>query len=320
VVAPAPIDWARRRDDFERQQLAFRDVRGTAARHDTPSWVVVDGLGAPVTALQLATRTRDEDTLSRIDRERRTAQTTSKVLLITGLSTVALSTVPLMMMEEGDSKGNRDLAFTSVFVAISGGSLAAISPLRRTVQARRHRQPAYLYSRPEAEARVGQHNRSLFERLQLSEAPPEPEPEPEPEPTPEEAEAEAERAAELQAEGDPPGEGVEDTGESTEAPSAERAVPAADPAGEDAMDEAAEDEDLPEAGPSAPEEPAPEGTAPEETAPGDSTAASGTTDPSTAPPSAASDAPSPPDGAPGPAAPPDPVPPGPAPEPAGGEQ
>jgi hypothetical protein len=165
AVVPPPIDWARRRDDFERQQLSFRDVRSTSARHDTPSWVVVDGLGAPVTALQLATRTRDEDTLSRIDRERRTAQTASKVLLITGLSTVALSTAPLMMMEEGDSKGNRDLAFTSVFVALSGGSLAAISPLRRTVQARRHRQPAYLYSRPEAEARVGQHNRSLFEQL-----------------------------------------------------------------------------------------------------------------------------------------------------------
>ncbi len=244
---PVVVNWTQRKQEFDRRKLAFRELTPMRDEADRPPWVVIDGLGIPITASQLAERTRDDDTLSRLTREKRNADLTSKIVLITGLSALALTPVPLFLLEDGASARNADLGWTAVFIGVSGASIAALSPIHKNVQKHRNRQPAFLYSRPEAETRVGLHNRDLFRALDLASAPP-PEagepatPEPDGKPTPE---TEAEKEARLEGEPTPQTEsdGGEDAPEDTAGPDAKAGS---------AIDKAADD-DLPEADGAAPD-------------------------------------------------------------------
>ena len=244
---PVVVNWTQRKQEFDRRKLAFRELTPMRDEADRPPWVVIDGLGIPITATQLAERTRDDDTLSRLTREKRNADLTSKIVLITGLSALALTPVPLFLLEDGASARNADLGWTAVFIGVSGASIAALSPIHKNVQKHRNRQPAFLYSRSEAETRVGLHNRDLFRALDLASAPP-PEageaatPEPDGKPTPE---TEAEKEARLEGEPTPQTEsdGGEEAPEDTAAPDAKAGS---------AIDKAADD-DLPEAGGAAPD-------------------------------------------------------------------
>ncbi len=175
--AAEPIDWEARRADYERARLRFRDTSSPGPGR--PAWFVVNGLGVPTDTRGLASRGGDEDTLARLDREAREAQLRSRVALITGLSLLALSPTPLFFAESGRGAYNQDLLWTGVFIGVSGGALAALSPITRDEMGRRHQQPALNYKRREAELLVDKANRDAYLGLGLEGAPaPAPAPEP----------------------------------------------------------------------------------------------------------------------------------------------
>jgi hypothetical protein len=146
AIGPAPAATAPPELRFQRLEAAARATRPAGV-----AWVVVDPSGAELSAGRLAEIARDDELSARLERERRSGERARKALLFGGLGLVALSPLPLLGMESGDVQANQNLAFTTAFLAVSGGAVAATSPAARRGVLVRQAHPALYTTAGDAE-------------------------------------------------------------------------------------------------------------------------------------------------------------------------
>jgi hypothetical protein len=146
----------RRLQDFRFKTLAV-STTGTTFR-------VHDGLGATLGVTSFAKTTNDSDTLAELARDRKHAQVHEKALVYSGVGLIAASAVTLLAgLPNKEPAAREDVAYTAVFLGLSGGLLWWISPMAE--KAKESPSIDEYYTRTEAETRADSYNDALRTRL-----------------------------------------------------------------------------------------------------------------------------------------------------------
>ncbi len=169
VAAPSePVVTAEDRQKLQDLRFKTLDVEPTRE-----SFRVRDGLGATLGVSSFAKTTNDSDTLAQLARDRNRASTHEKVLVYSGVGLVAASAVTLVVgLPRRDANQREDLAYTAMFLGLSGGLLWWISPMAE--RAKETPPIDAYYTRAEAEARAESYNESLRTRLGIDATTPAP--------------------------------------------------------------------------------------------------------------------------------------------------
>ena len=156
--APAPAPTAPQPIADGPWKLVMAELDPDPADVDGVRWHVVDERGVSWSTYRFAETVGDVEMVGTLDRELAVANKERKALFWGGIAAMAISPVPMLFSQPGTYERNQDLAWTSLFLAASGGMTFAIH--KRGVQSTKRRQlrPAHYYSRADSEALIGAHN------------------------------------------------------------------------------------------------------------------------------------------------------------------
>ena len=145
-------------------KLTVTDLARNTEEHDAVRWHVVDARGVAWSAPRFAETMGDTETLERLDRDLQSARVERKVLFWAGIAGLALSPVPLAFTESGAYGRNADLAWTSLFLASTGGFTLALHKVGERSEKTRQLRPALYYSRADSDALVAAYNAKIDAR------------------------------------------------------------------------------------------------------------------------------------------------------------
>ena len=139
-------------------KLVMADLDPSPADVDGVDWHIVDERGVSWSTYRFAETVGDVEMVGTLDQQLRVAAKERKALFWSGIGAMAISPIPLVFAGPGTYERNQDLAWTSLFLAATGGMTFAIH--KRGVQSTKRRQlrPAHYYSRADSEALIGAHN------------------------------------------------------------------------------------------------------------------------------------------------------------------
>ena len=153
---PLTTEQRQRLQDFRFKTLTVEPA------HD--SFRVRDGLGATLGVSSFAKTTNDSDTLAHLARDRKRANDHKKALVYSGVALVLASATTLAVGLPGSEPEVReDVAYTALFLGLSGGLLWWISPM--AVEAKASPPIDAYYTRTQAESRAESYNDALRARL-----------------------------------------------------------------------------------------------------------------------------------------------------------
>lgn len=150
-----------------RPLLVVSDLVPDPDDFDSVDWHVVDERGVSWPTVRFAQQLGDVETLDRLAEERRQASKQRKIMTWTGVGLMLLSPTPLLFAQSGSYDLNRDLGWTSVFIASSGGLVFGVRKASESHSRTRQRQPAWYYPRPDGEALVAAYNTTVLEERGL---------------------------------------------------------------------------------------------------------------------------------------------------------
>ena len=162
-------------------KLTVTDLTLNREDHQAVRWHVVDARGVAWSAPRFAETMGDLETMERLNKDLNASKVERKVLFWAGIAGMVLSPVPLAFTESGAYGRNADLAWTSLFLASTGGFTLALHKVGERSEKTRQLRPALYYSRADADALVEAYNGRIdaeqerLDALQESEASAQPE-------------------------------------------------------------------------------------------------------------------------------------------------
>lgn len=146
------------------QDYKFKSLRVTPRPGD--EFLVQDGLGASLSVWTFAKTTGDTQTLSLLKKRRDQSIVHSKALSYSGLGLLGVSGITLLVgLPNKSPSGREDLAYTGLFIAMSGGMLMWIAP--KALDAADNPRLERYYSVDSAEDRTEAYNTQLREQLDI---------------------------------------------------------------------------------------------------------------------------------------------------------
>jgi hypothetical protein len=163
TAAPAPSEPPPLTTE-ERQRLQDFRFKALSVEPTRDSFRVRDGLGATLGVSSFAKTTNDGETLAHLARDRQRAAVHRKALTYTGVGLVLASATTLAAGLPGQEPEVReDVAYTALFLGVSGAFLWWISPM--AVEAKASPPIDQYYTRAQAESRAEIYNERLRDRL-----------------------------------------------------------------------------------------------------------------------------------------------------------
>ena len=157
----------------QRQRLQDFRFKTLTVEPSHDSFRVRDGLGATLGVSSFAKTTSDSDTLAHLARDRKRANDHRKALVYSGVALVLASATTLAVGLPGQEPEVReDVAYTALFLGLSGGLLWWIAPM--AVEAKASPPIDEYYTRTEAESRADAYNDALRARLDIDAIPAQP--------------------------------------------------------------------------------------------------------------------------------------------------
>ena len=154
----------------QRQRLQDFRFKTLTVEPSRDSFRVHDGLGATLGVSSFAKTTNDSDTLAHLARDRKRANDHKKALVYSGVALVLASATTLAVGLPGQEPEVReDIAYTAVFLGISGALLWWVAPM--AVEAKASPPIDQYYTRTQAESRADAYNDSLRTRLEIDAIP-----------------------------------------------------------------------------------------------------------------------------------------------------
>ena len=172
-AAPAPASEPPPLTTEQRQRLQDFRFKTLTVEPSHDSFRVRDGLGATLGVSSFAKTTSDSDTLAHLARDRKRANDHKKALVYSGVALVLASATTLAVGLPGQEPEVReDVAYTALFLGLSGGLLWWIAPM--AVEAKASPPIDEYYTRTEAESRADAYNDALRARLDIDAIPAQP--------------------------------------------------------------------------------------------------------------------------------------------------